>query len=90
MLSRQCLDRRVPDAAALGREVQASQDRRNATVCRVDWRCITAYVRIKRNGSILHFTRNRLLVGGVRLLPVALLIDAEHQGAFSQGLMRQA
>jgi DDE superfamily endonuclease len=47
VLSRQCLNRRVPDAAALQREVQAWQDRRNATVRTVDWRFTTADARIK-------------------------------------------
>ncbi len=47
VLSRQCLDRRVPDAATLQREVQAWQDRRNGAVRTVDWRFTTADARIK-------------------------------------------
>jgi hypothetical protein len=47
VLSRQCLDRRVPDAATLAREVAAWQERRNATTCAVDWRFTTADARIK-------------------------------------------
>ena len=47
VLSRQCLDRRVPDAATLAREVAAWQQRRNATTCTVDWRFTTADARIK-------------------------------------------
>jgi len=47
VLSRQCLDRRVPDAAALAREVAAWQERRNAVTCTVDWRFTTADARIK-------------------------------------------
>jgi len=47
VLSRQCLDRRVPDAATLAREVAAWQQRRNAATCTVDWRFTTADARIK-------------------------------------------
>jgi hypothetical protein len=47
VLSRQCLDRRVPDAATLTREVHAWQERRNATARPVDWRFTTADARIK-------------------------------------------
>ena len=47
VLSRQCLDRRVPDAATLVREVAAWQERRNAAACAVDWRFTTADARIK-------------------------------------------
>ena len=47
VLSRQCLDRRVPDAATLTREVAAWQQRRNAAARPVDWRFTTADARIK-------------------------------------------
>ena len=47
VLSRQCLDRRVPDAATLAREVHAWQERRNAAARPVDWRFTTADARIK-------------------------------------------
>jgi hypothetical protein len=47
VLSRQCLDRRVPDAATLAREVAAWQQRRNAAARPVDWRFTTADARIK-------------------------------------------
>jgi hypothetical protein len=47
LLSRQCLDRRVPDAATLVREVAAWQQRRNAAARPVDWRFTTADARIK-------------------------------------------
>jgi hypothetical protein len=47
VLSRQCLDRRVPDAATLVREVAAWQERRNASAAPVDWRFTTADARIK-------------------------------------------
>ncbi len=47
VLSRQCLDRRVPDAATLAAEVAAWQARRNARGGPVDWRFTTADARIK-------------------------------------------
>jgi hypothetical protein len=47
VLSRQCLDRRVPDAATLQAEISAWQDRRNAAGSGVDWRFTTADARIK-------------------------------------------
>ncbi len=46
-LARQCLDRRVPDAATLQAEVAAWQRRRNAAATTVDWRFTTADARIK-------------------------------------------
>ena len=46
-LSRQCLDRRFPDFAALAAEVAAWQARRNAAGTRVDWRFTTDDARIK-------------------------------------------
>jgi hypothetical protein len=47
VLSRQCLDRRVPDEAALKREVAAWQNRRNASDAAIDWRFTTQDARIK-------------------------------------------
>jgi DDE superfamily endonuclease len=47
VLSRQCLDRRVPDVATLGREVAAWQERRNRAARPVDWRFTTEDARIK-------------------------------------------
>jgi hypothetical protein len=47
VLSRQCLDRRVPDAATLVGEVAAWQDQRNAAAAPVDWRFTTQDARIK-------------------------------------------
>jgi hypothetical protein len=47
VLSRQCLDRRVPDMATLAAEVAAWQHRRNAAPRPVDWRFTTADARIK-------------------------------------------
>lgn len=47
VLGRQCLDRRMPDRAALAIEVAAWQERRNAAAGRVDWRFTTDDARIK-------------------------------------------
>jgi hypothetical protein len=47
VLSRQCLDRRVPDGATLQAEVAAWQERRNAAGGTVDWRFTTDDARIK-------------------------------------------
>jgi DDE superfamily endonuclease len=47
-LSRQCLDRRIPDTATVQAEVTAWADRRNALGGAVDWRCTAADARIKR------------------------------------------
>ena len=47
VLSRQCLDRRIPDRATLVREVTAWQERRNAATRPLDWRFTTEDARIK-------------------------------------------
>lgn len=47
VLSRQCLDRRIPDQATLEREVKAWEARRNASPAPVNWRFTTAEARIK-------------------------------------------
>ena len=47
VLARQCLDRRIPDAAALKREVAAWENARNAVVVRVDWQFAIADARVK-------------------------------------------
>ena len=47
VLSRQCLQRRVPDRTTLEAEVAAWQDRRNATAGLIDWRFTTSDARIK-------------------------------------------
>ena len=55
-LSRQCLDRRVPDCATLQAEVAAWQERRNAAGGTVDWRFTTddARIKLKRLYPSLH------------------------------------
>ena len=47
VLSRQCLDRRIPDKETLTKEAAAWQDERNATRAKADWRFTTADARIK-------------------------------------------
>jgi transposase len=47
VLSRQCLDRRIPDPATLTTELNAWQATRNAARSTVDWRFTTADARIK-------------------------------------------
>jgi hypothetical protein len=47
ILSRQCLDRRIPDKAELTAEVAAWEARRNAAGGHVDWRFTTEDARIK-------------------------------------------
>ena len=47
MLSRQCLDRRIPDQPVLRREVEAWQGQRNREAVRVDWRFTTKDAHIK-------------------------------------------
>ncbi len=47
VLSRQCLDRRIPDAATLAREVTAWQATRNQHQTAITWRFTTADSRIK-------------------------------------------
>ena len=47
VMSRQCLDRRIPDQRTLRREAAAWQDRRNQEAIKVDWCFTTADARIK-------------------------------------------
>lgn len=47
VLARQCLDRRIPDAAALKREVAAWEEARNAEAVKVEWHFTTAGARVK-------------------------------------------
>ena len=47
VLSRQCLDRRIPDQEILEQETRAWQNQRNRDGIRVDWRFTTADARIK-------------------------------------------
>lgn len=47
VLDRQCLDRRIPDRAALAAEVSAWTSARNSAPVTIDWRFTTADARIK-------------------------------------------
>ena len=47
VLSRQCLDRRIPDQATLEQEVKAWEAQRNASSAPMNWRFTTADARIK-------------------------------------------
>jgi hypothetical protein len=47
VLSKQCLDRRIPDIGTLKSEVAAWEAQRNQTANTVDWRFTTQNARIK-------------------------------------------
>ena len=47
VLARQCLDRRIPDAGALAREVAAWELRRNAAGVKAEWQFTTADARVR-------------------------------------------
>ena len=47
VLSRQCMDRRIPDKDTLTSEVAAWEESRNSSGAKVDWRFTTADARIK-------------------------------------------
>lgn len=47
VLSRQCLDRRIPDLSTLKTEVEAWQNQRNQEKTWIDWRFTTADARVK-------------------------------------------
>lgn len=49
VLSRQCLDQRIPDEATLQREVAAWEEERNTSEKKVNWRFTTQDARIKLN-----------------------------------------
>jgi hypothetical protein len=47
ILSRQCLDRRIPDQETLKQEIAAWQETRNTMACPMDWRFSTEEARVK-------------------------------------------
>ena len=47
VLSRQCLDRRIPDKQTLTAAVQAWETRRNHAACKIDWQFTIGDARIK-------------------------------------------
>jgi len=55
VLTRQCLDRRIPDVKTLTSETKAWERRRNATGRRVDWRFTTRDARIRLKHLYPHY-----------------------------------
>lgn len=47
VLSRQCLDRRMPERSLITQEIAAWEDRRNQEACTIDWQFTTDNARIK-------------------------------------------
>lgn len=47
VLSRQCLDRRIPDKESLQREIGAWEEQRNRESLKIDWQFTTADARVK-------------------------------------------
>jgi hypothetical protein len=47
VLSRQCLDRRIPDKESLQREIAAWEEQRNRESLKIDWQFTTADARVK-------------------------------------------
>lgn len=47
VLSRQCLDRRLPDKESLQREIAAWEQQRNRESLKIDWQFTTADARVK-------------------------------------------
>ena len=47
ILSRQCMDRRIPDQETLKKEILAWQEKRNAIARTMEWRFTTEDARIK-------------------------------------------
>jgi hypothetical protein len=47
VLSRQCLDRRIPDKPTLTQEVAAWQQNRNKRHAKADWQFTNAHARVK-------------------------------------------
>ncbi len=52
ILSRQCLNRRIPDMTALKEEVAAWCDERNGKETWIDWRFTTEDARIKQSATL--------------------------------------
>ena len=59
-LSRQCLERRIPDKETLMQEVSSWQKLRNSTCSTVDWRFTTenARIKLKRLNPAVHVNRH--------------------------------
>ena len=67
VLSRQCLDRRIPDKPTLIEEVITWQDNRNKNHAKADWQFTTADARIKLKRLYQQCERLRALVASVWL-----------------------
>jgi hypothetical protein len=63
VLSRQCLERRVPDFETLQSEAQAWQDRRDETGTKIDWRFTTEEARNKLKRLYPSFQEYRCIEG---------------------------
>jgi transposase len=79
VLSRQCLERRVPDFEALRAEAAAWQQRRDAEGVKIDWSFTTEDARIKLKQLYLHFRSNgvlaRIIHERIRKLPKVRAIN---------------
>ena len=67
VLSGQCLNRRIPDAAKLGTEVAAWRTHRNTHNAKANWHFTSADARVKLKSLYPHFRRFRLLVGRLNI-----------------------
>ncbi len=77
VLGRQCLDRRIPDAETLQREVTAWQAPRNGTAATMEWRFTTADARIK----LKHLYPVTTLLAHDQPIPVASPALRDHRVA---------
>ena len=62
VLTRQCLDRRIPNLETLRQETQAWETRRNTAQKRVDWQFIPPMPASSSDGSIHEFKHDKLVV----------------------------
>jgi len=72
VLTRQCLDRRIPDKNLLKQEVAAWEERRNQISCKADWQFTTVDARIKLKRlypSISSWQTTSLAIGTAYSLP---------------------
>ena len=71
-LSRQCLARRIPEAAILVREVAAWCSRRNSHNAKATWHFTSAYARVKLKSLYpaiwqIQATRSRMMNGSINV-----------------------
>ena len=60
ILSRQCLDSRIPDQETLKSEIGAWESQRNAVTSTMDWRFTTEDARIKLRAYASNWAENEL------------------------------